>query len=86
MEPRSIGTLPFSDQPEYITRSDVAVLLHASLSYVDHLNDLPFYRLGKKKLFSKAEVLEYIKRNHVTPVSRSISKTDAIHMKEEADE
>lgn len=86
MEPRSIGTLPFSEQPEYITRSDVAVLLHASLSYVDHLDDLPFYRLGKKKLFSKAEVLEYIKRNHVTPVSRSISKTDAIHMKEEADE
>lgn len=86
MEPRNIGTLPFSEQPEYITRSDVAVLLHASLSYVDHLDDLPFYRLGKKKLFSKPEVLEYINRNHVNPVARRISKTDAIHMKEEADE
>ena len=37
-------------------------------------------------LFSKAEVLEYINKNHVNPVARSISKTDAIHMKEEADE
>lgn len=74
------------EEPELLSRSEVAILLHSSLSYVDHLDDLPCYKLGKKKLFSKSEVLEYINRNHVNPVSRNISKTDAIRMKEEADE
>ena len=47
------------DNPELLTRDEVAQLLHVSLSFIDHLNDLPSYKLGKKKLFNKAEVLEY---------------------------
>lgn len=84
MEKTIIKSPQSCEEPELLSRSEVAILLHSSLSYVDHLNDLPCYRLGKKKLFSKAEVLEYLKRNHVNTVSRNISKTDAIKVKEEA--
>ena len=86
MKETIIKTPQSCEEPVLLSRSEVAILLHSSLSYVDHLDDLPCYRLGKKKLFSKSEVLEYINRNHVNPVARSISKTDAICMKEEADE
>ena len=74
------------EMPELLTRSEVAQLLHVSLSYVDHLPDLPCYRLGKKKLFEKTEILIYLKENHVLPVAKTISKTDAINSKEDADE
>ncbi len=73
-------------EPELLTRSEVAQLLHVSLSYVDHLPDLPCYRLGKKKLFSKEEILDYLRSNHVVPVSRTVSKTDTIKEKEAANE
>lgn len=73
-------------EPELLTRSEVAQLLHVSLSYVDHLPDLPCFRLGKKKLFDKAEILDFLHRNHVVTVSRKVSKTDAVNLKEAADE
>ena len=73
-------------EPELLTRSEVAQLLHVSLSYVDHLPDLPCFRLGKKKLFDKAEILDFLHRYHVIPVSRKVSKTDAVKFKEAADE
>ena len=72
--------------PDLLTRSEVAQLLHVSLSYVDHLPDLPCYKLGKKKLFEKTEILNFLKENHVMPVSKTISKTDEINSKEDADE
>lgn len=70
--------------PELLTRSEAAGLLHVSLSYVDHLADLPCYRLGKKKLFSKQEILDYLQSNHVTPAVRKVSKTNALNSKEDA--
>lgn len=73
-------------EPELLTRSEVAQLLHVSLSYVDHLPDLPCFRLGKKKLFSKSEILGYLNCNHVEPTSRKVSKTDALRKKEVANE
>ncbi len=80
-------TIPQSPvEPELLTRSEAAGLLHVSLSYIDHLSDLPCYRLGKKKLFSKAEILDYLSRNHVTPTARKVSKTDAIKSKEAAND
>ncbi len=69
-------------EPELLTRSEAAGLLHVSLSYIDHLTDLPCYRLGKKKLFSKAEILDFLRSNHVTPGMRKVSKTDAIKTRE----
>lgn len=68
--------------PELLTRSEVAQLLHVSLSYVDHLPDLPCFKLGKKKLFSKSEILNYLHRNHVQSSTRKVSKTDAIRNRE----
>ena len=75
------------ENPELLTRDEVAQLLHVSLSFIDHLNDLPSYKLGKKKLFNKAEVLEYLNRNRIAPLSHNVSKTDKIFKsKEDADE
>ncbi len=64
------------ENPELLTRDEVAQLLHVSLSFIDHLNDLPSYKLGKKKLFNKAEVLEFLNRNRTTPLSHKVSKTE----------
>lgn len=86
MDNTNLKTPQFLENPELLTRSEVAQLLHVSLSYVDHLPDLPCYRLGKKKLFSKTEILDYLSSNHVQPVSRKVSKTDSIHSKEDANE
>lgn len=70
------------NETELLTRSEVALLLHTSLSYVDHLTDIPCYKIGRKKLFSKAEIIDFLNKNHITPVSRTISKTDVISSKE----
>lgn len=70
------------NETELLTRSEVALLLHSSLSYVDHLTDIPFYRIGRKKLFSRIEVMDYLKNNHINPTSKKISKTEAIRSKE----
>ena len=86
MEKTNFKTPQSMAGPELLTRSEVAQLLHVSLSYVDHLPDLPCFRLGKKKLFDKAEILDFLHRNHVVTVSRKVSKTDAVNLMEAADE
>ncbi len=68
------------ENPELLTRDEVAQLLHVSLSFIDHLNDLPSYKLGKKKLFNKAEVLEYLNRNRTTPLSRKVFDFNFTHL------
>ena len=87
MENTNFQSSELKENPELLTRDEVAQLLHVSLSFIDHLNDLPSYKLGKKKLFNKAEVLEYLNKNRTTPLSRKVSKTDKIFKsKEDADE
>lgn len=86
MEKTSQTSLQFQAEPELLSRSEVATLLHASLSWVDHQSDLPCYRLGKKKLFAKQEILGYLSRNHVTPGMRKVSKTEALKQKEAAND
>lgn len=84
MKKTNVQSPQFLEIPELLTRAEVACLLHVSLSYVDHLHEIPCYKLGKKKLFSKSEILDYLKNNHFQPAARKISKTDAINSKEEA--
>ena len=87
MENTNLQSSQLMNNPELLTRDEVAQLLHVSLSFIDHLNDLPSYKLGKKKLFNKAEVLEYLNKNRTTPLTYKISKTDKIFKsKEDADE
>ena len=87
MENTNIESPQLLENPELLTRSEVAQLLHVSLSYIDHLPDLPSYKLGKKKLFSKIEVLEYLNKNRSIPIHKVISKTDKIkNAQEVADE
>ena len=87
MEKTNLNLPQFSKEPELLTRDDVAKLLHVSLSFIDHLSDLPSYKLGKKKLFNKSEVLEYLSKNRTVPLSKNISKTEKIYKsKEVADE
>lgn len=77
----------FLENPELLTRSEVAHLLHVSISYIDHLPDLPSYKLGKRKLYDKREILEYLFTKRLIPVSKPISKTDKIYNSQEvADE
>ena len=84
MEKTIENSQQFLDDPELLTRSEVALLLHVSISYVDHLYDLPFYKIGAKKLYSKKEVLTYLARNHLDTTTRKVSKTDSIHTRGEA--
>lgn len=87
MENTNVQYSQLMENPELLNRDEVARLLHVSLSFIDHLNDLPSYKLGKKKLFNKAEVLEYLNRNRTTKLSHKMSKTDKIFKsKEDADE
>lgn len=87
MENTNVLSSQLMENPELLTRDEVAQLLHVSLSFIDHLNDLPSYKLGKKKLFNKAEVLQYLNKNRTTPFTRKVSKTDKIYKsKEDADE
>lgn len=77
----------FMENLELLSRPEVAQLLHVSISYIDHLSDLPSYKLGKKKLYNKQEVLEFLFTKRLIPVSKTISKTDQINnLKEVADE
>lgn len=87
MENTNIESPQLLENPELLTRSEVAQLLHVSLSYIDHLPDLPSYKLGKKKLYNKKEVLEYLNMNRYIPVPKTVSKTEKIkNVKEVADE
>ena len=87
MENTNIESPQLLENPELLTRSEVAQLLHVSLSYIDHLPDLPSYKLGKKKLFNKREILEYLNKNRSVPIPKTISKTEKIrNAKEVADE
>lgn len=74
------------DPPELMSRTEVAMYLHVSLSFVDHLIDLPFYKIGSKKLYAKNEVLAYLAKNHLDTNSRKVSKTDSIYSRGGADE
>lgn len=82
MEKTNLNLSQSWEEPQLLNRSEVANLLRVSISYVDHLVDLPCYKLGTKKLFSKSEVLDYLKNNHVPSGHRVISKTDAVSSKE----
>lgn len=86
MEKTILNSPQFLDEPELLTRSEVALLLHVSISYVDHLYDLPFYKIGAKKLYSKKEVLTYLARNHLDTTTRKVSKTNSIYEREAAHE
>lgn len=86
MEKTIENSQQFLDEPELLTRSEVALLLHVSISYVDHLYDLPFYKIGSKKLYSKKEVLAYLSSNHLDIKPRKVSKTDSIYTREAAHE
>lgn len=86
MERENLNSSQFLENPELLTRDEVAQLLHVSLSFIDH-SDLPSYKLGKKKLFDKKEVLDYLNMNRSKPVSKKVSKTEKISKtKEEANE
>ena len=87
MENINVLSSQLMENPELLTRDEVAQLLHVSLSFIDHLNDLPSYKLGKKKLFNKTEVLQYLNKNRTPPLTQKVSKTDKIYKsKEDADE
>ena len=87
MENTNLQSSQFMKNPELLTRDEVAQLLHVSVSFIDHLNDLPSYKLGKKKLFNKTDVLEYLNKNRTSSLSHKVSKTDKIYKsKEDADE
>lgn len=79
MEKTNLNSPQFLADPELLTRDEVAQLLHVSLSFIDHLSELPSYKLGKKKLFNKSEVLEYLNKNRSVPFSRNVSKTEKIY-------
>lgn len=78
MEKTNLSIPQFLENPELLTRDEVAQLLHVSLSYIDHLTELPSYKLGKKKLFNKLEVLEYLSKNRIVPLNNKVSKTEKI--------
>ncbi len=87
MEKTHLKSTQLNENPELLTRDEVAQLLHVSVSFVDHLKELPSYKLGKKKLFNKTDVLEYLNKNKTTSLSHTISKTEIIYKYEEdADE
>lgn len=87
MNNTNLNSSQFLENPELLTRDEVAQLLHVSLSYIDHLTELPSYKLGKKKLFNKSEVLEFLSRNRSIPFSKTVSKTEKIkEVMEGADE
>lgn len=79
MEKTNLITPQFLADPELLTRDEVAQLLHVSLSFIDHLSELPSYKLGKKKLFIKSEVLEYLRKNRTISSSKNVSKTEKIY-------
>ncbi len=82
MEKTIVNSSQSWEEPQLLNRSEVANLLRVSISYVDHLVDLPSYKIGTKKLFSKTEVLDYLRNHHVPSGHRIISKTDAVTSKE----
>ena len=87
MENTNLQSSQLMENPELLTRDEVAQLLHVSVSFIDHLKELPSYKIGKKKLFNKTDVLEYLNKNRTTSLSHKISKTEKIYKnKEEADE
>lgn len=87
MDNTNLNSPQFLENPELLTRDEVAQLLHVSLSFIDHLSELPSYKLGKKKLFNKKEVLEYLNMNRSIPINKTISKTEKTNkLKEVADE
>ena len=50
-----------NQNPELLTRDEVSRLLHVSISYVDsHMPDLPKLKLGRKVLFLKDDVLDWL--------------------------
>lgn len=83
MEKTNLNSPQFSADPELLTRDEVAQLLHVSLSFIDHLSELPSYKLGKKKLFNKSEVFEYLCKNRTIPSSKNVSKTEKIYKSQE---
>lgn len=56
---------PANDQDEFLTIPQAAKLLHLSVPTIygkTHRNELPFMKRGKRVLFSKKQLIEYMEQ------------------------
>lgn len=67
--------------PELLTRDEVSRMLHCSISYVDsHIPDLPRIKMGRKVMFDKEDVVNWITKHKVEGkgANKCKSKTTSI--------
>lgn len=81
MENSTINTPQSRAAPELLTRDEVSRMLHCSISYVDsHIPDLPRIKMGRKVMFDKEDVINWIINHKVEGkgVKECLSKTTLV--------